>query len=149
LFQSSSSKEKAESKLPSTSVDVKALSNDDPLWSFGTIKPRLSPLQKYFKPIPTDLDEESVNLQTAGNKFRLKKIYVKNDMFGNKYIQIFVLVSLISCLFGLSRFWQTLYPPQFSCSLKMLCESDDFENASITSKVWRQLQVIYVINYFL
>ena len=54
-----------DTKGPST-VEVKPLSNDDPLWTFGTVNNRLSPMHKYFKTVPTDLDEELVNLQTAG-----------------------------------------------------------------------------------
>ena len=51
------------------------------------------------------------------------------------------MVSLLSCLFGLARFWQTMYPGHVNCSSKPLCPPEDFENASLTSKCWRQLQV--------
>ena len=56
-------------------------------------------------------------------------------------------VSLLSCLFGLSRFWQTLYPGYLTCSPKPLCEPEEFENGSITSKCWRQLQVCAKTQY--
>ena len=133
-FQSSSKdSEKPETKS-SSNLDFKAVSNDDPLWAFGQVRDRQSPVQKYLKPLPKGLDEEKVNLQTTC-KFE-DTIYESGP---NKKLY-FYLVSLLSGLFGLSRFWQTLYPPECNCSPKMLCEAEEFENASITTKVWRQLQ---------
>ena len=46
-------------------MDFKAVSNDDPLWAFGQVRDRQSPVQKYLKPLPKGLDEEKVNLQTT------------------------------------------------------------------------------------
>ncbi|CAG5104741.1 Oidioi.mRNA.OKI2018_I69.chr1.g1498.t1.cds [Oikopleura dioica] len=58
----------------------------------------------------------------------------------NDEATLFSAIGLLRGLFGLSRFWQTLFSPSNSCSKKMLIEPEEFENHSITSKVWRQLQ---------
>ena len=92
--------------------DIKPLTNEDPLWREGLLRQSKSPLSLHVK---------EVTLTQQQNKDL-------NEM-----------MSLLSCLFGLSRFWQTMYPGHVSCAAKMLCPADEFENASLTSKCWRQL----------
>ena len=68
----------------------------------------------------------------------LKHIQLEHHQSGT---ELGSMVSLLSCLFGLSRFWQTMYPGHVNCSAKPLCPPEEFENGSLTSKCWRQLQV--------
>jgi len=93
--------------------EIKHLSSDSPLWTEGLVKSQENPIRSFFISL-NEKQKEELTLHSA--------------------------LGLLRGLFGLSRFWQTLYSPFNSCSKKMLTAPEEFENHSITSKVWRQLQ---------
>ena len=73
-FIKSATKESEKSETKSSSnLDLKSLSNDDPLWTFGQVKERPSPVHKYLKPLPTQTDEETINLQTTRKSFSVMR----------------------------------------------------------------------------
>ena len=63
-------KKKDDSRKPNLTLsDIKALANDDPVWTVGKVKPKKSPLAKYVKYIQISYDSDEQHLSNMGKYY--------------------------------------------------------------------------------